>query len=139
MKSILLIGLNNFGMIIARRLHELGHYVMAVDRDEEKINAVLPIVTDAQIGDKADAVAAVAAAVQGVKGVHKARARRYGYAFQADIHVQVDGALSVAEGHDIGHSVKEAVVNSGLGVDDVVVHVEPAESPSEQGRSAHEP
>ncbi len=51
MKSILLIGLNNFGMIIARRLHELGHYVMAVDRDEEKINAVLPIVTDAQIGD----------------------------------------------------------------------------------------
>ena len=51
MKSILLIGLNNFGTIIARRLHELGHYVMAVDRDEEKINAVLPIVTDAQIGD----------------------------------------------------------------------------------------
>ena len=81
--------------------------------------------TDAQIGSKAEAVAAVALGVKGVKGVHKARARRYGASFQADIHVQVDGSLSVAEGHDIGHAVKEAVVTAGLDVDDVVVHVEP--------------
>ena len=39
--------------------------------------------------------------------------------------MQVDGALSVSEGHDIGHDVKEAVVTAGIGVDDVVVHVEP--------------
>lgn len=81
--------------------------------------------TDAQIGAKADAVAKVAAGVAGVKGVHKARARRYGGSYQADIHVQVDGALSVAEGHAIGHAVKAAVINAGLDVDDVVVHVEP--------------
>jgi len=82
--------------------------------------------TDAQIGSKAEAVAAVAAAVAGVKGVHKPRARRYGSSFQVDLHVQVDGALSVAEGHAIGHAVKEAVVGAGLDVDDVVVHVEPS-------------
>ena len=81
--------------------------------------------TDAQIGSKADAVAAVALGVVGVRGVHKPRARRYGSSFQADIHIQVDGSLSVAEGHAIGHAVKEAVVNAGLDVDDVVVHVEP--------------
>ena len=51
MKSILLIGLNKFGTLIAKQLHDLGHQVMAVDRDEARINAVLPIVTDAQIGD----------------------------------------------------------------------------------------
>ena len=86
--------------------------------------------TDAQIGSKADAVAAVALGVAGVKGVHKPRARRYGSSFQADIHIQVDGGLSVAEGHAIGHAVKEAVVNAGLDVDDIVVHVEPwGESP----------
>ena len=51
MKSILLVGLNNFGYLIAKRLHELGHEVLAVDRDEERVNAVLPFVTDAQIGD----------------------------------------------------------------------------------------
>lgn len=51
MKSILLIGINNFGTMLARQLHELGHQVLAVDRDEGRINAILPIVTDAQIGD----------------------------------------------------------------------------------------
>ena len=51
MKSILLVGLDNFGYMIAKRLHELGHEVMAVDRKEARVNAVLPYVTDAQIGD----------------------------------------------------------------------------------------
>ena len=51
MKSILLIGINNFGAMLARQLHVLGHQVLAVDREEERINAILPIVTDAQIGD----------------------------------------------------------------------------------------
>lgn len=51
MKSILLVGINNFGYLIAKQLHELGHEVLAIDRDEERVNAVLPYVTDAQIGD----------------------------------------------------------------------------------------
>ena len=51
MKSILLIGINNFGTMIAKQLHDLGHQVLAVDWDEGRINAILPIVTDAQIGD----------------------------------------------------------------------------------------
>ncbi len=51
MKSILLIGINNFGTMIAKQLHDLGHQVLAVDRDEARINAVLPLVTEAQIGD----------------------------------------------------------------------------------------
>ena len=51
MKSILLIGINNFGTMIAKQLYNLGHQVLAFDRDEARINAVLPIVTSAQIGD----------------------------------------------------------------------------------------
>ena len=51
MKSILLVGTNRFGFLLARQFHELGHQVMAVDKDEERINSVLPYVTDAQIGD----------------------------------------------------------------------------------------
>ena len=51
MKSILLIGLGRFGREIALQLNELGHSVMAVDRSEERVNAVLPLVTGAQIGD----------------------------------------------------------------------------------------
>lgn len=51
MKTILLIGLGRFGSTIAIKLHELGHEVMAIDQSEERINAILPYVTSAQIGD----------------------------------------------------------------------------------------
>lgn len=51
MKSVLLIGVNTFGSLLAKRFHGLGHQVMAVDRNEELINRILPFVTDAQIGD----------------------------------------------------------------------------------------
>ena len=50
-KSILLIGLGRFGRHMAKKLNELGHEVMAVDSDEEKINDIADIVTNAQIGD----------------------------------------------------------------------------------------
>ncbi len=51
MKSILLIGINRFGSLLAKQLNDLGHQIMAVDKDEARINGILPLVTDAQIGD----------------------------------------------------------------------------------------
>lgn len=51
MKSILLIGLGRFGRHMAIKLQELKHEVLAVDNQEERVNAVLPYVTNAQIGD----------------------------------------------------------------------------------------
>ena len=55
MKSILLIGLGRFGRHISKKLVELGHEVLAVDTDEERVNNILPIVSDAQIGDATNA------------------------------------------------------------------------------------
>lgn len=51
MKSILLIGLGRFGRHIAMKLDELNHEVMAIDKNENRVNAALPYVTNAQIGD----------------------------------------------------------------------------------------
>ena len=51
MKSVLLIGLGRFGRHIAKTLDELGHQTMAIDVKEDRVNAVLPYVTSAQIGD----------------------------------------------------------------------------------------
>ena len=51
MKSVLLIGLGLFGKHIAMELNALGHQVMAVDENEERVNEILPFVTNAQIGD----------------------------------------------------------------------------------------
>ena len=54
MKSVLLIGLGRYGRHIAMKLDELHHQVMAVDIEEKRVNAVLPYVTNAQIGDSTD-------------------------------------------------------------------------------------
>ena len=51
MKSILLVGLGRFGRHIAEKLYVLDHHVMAIDRKEERVDAVMPFVTNGQIGD----------------------------------------------------------------------------------------
>ena len=51
MRSVLLIGLGQFGENVAKQLNQLGQEVMGVDCDEERVNALLPYVTNAQIGD----------------------------------------------------------------------------------------
>ena len=51
MKSILIIGLGRFGKHMAQKFSEQGNDILAVDTDEDRVNAVLPFVRDAQIGD----------------------------------------------------------------------------------------
>ena len=51
MKSVLLIGLGKFGNHIAFQLNQLGHQVLAVDRDEDRVNDAVNLVTSVQIGD----------------------------------------------------------------------------------------
>ena len=51
MKSYVVIGLGRFGKYVAKKCNELNHQVMAVDSDEDRVNSILPFVTNAQIGD----------------------------------------------------------------------------------------
>lgn len=54
MKSILVIGLGRFGRHLAAKFADVRDEVMVVDIEEEKVNAVAPLVTSAQIGDCTD-------------------------------------------------------------------------------------
>lgn len=54
MKSILIIGLGRFGRHMAQKFNEQGNEVLAIDILEERVNAVLPYVTHALIGDATD-------------------------------------------------------------------------------------
>ena len=51
MKTVLIIGVDQFGSHIAKRMEELRCEVMAVDENEERVNNILPYVTNARIGD----------------------------------------------------------------------------------------
>lgn len=55
MKSVLIIGAGQFGIHIAKRMTQLRCEIMAIDSNEERINTILPFVTNAQIGDSTNA------------------------------------------------------------------------------------
>lgn len=63
--------------------------------------------------------------VNGVMSVEKCRIRKSGLGLLMDIHVTVDSNISVRKGHEIGHVVKDCLFGAGLGIHDVVVHIEP--------------
>ncbi len=51
MKQVLVIGLGRFGRHLCQKLGELGHQIMAVDKDEERVEACMHVVTNALVGD----------------------------------------------------------------------------------------
>lgn len=75
----------------------------------------------------------IASSVQGVVRIEKCRTRKSGLGLFVEIHVEVDGDLTVWRGHEIAHEVSERLKSSSLSIQHVVVHIEPAlavETPS---------
>lgn len=73
------------------------------------------------------AVRALAADVDGVVAIEKCRVRKVGLHLALDIHVVVDGSLTVRHGHVIAHQVEAKLCQSQHRINDVVVHIEPAD------------
>ena len=69
----------------------------------------------------------VAAQVPGVIGLEKCFVRKVGFRYYVDLHVVVDGNLSVRSGHKISHLVENRVLAEVSRVAKVLVHVEPEE------------
>jgi divalent metal cation (Fe/Co/Zn/Cd) transporter len=84
-------------------------------------------------GGMIERVRAAAAGVPGVRGIEKSYARKTGLKYHVDLHIEVDPSLSVAAGHDIAGQVRSRVRAEVGWVADVLVHVEPAASPSPRG------
>jgi cation diffusion facilitator family transporter len=77
-------------------------------------------------GEIVSKIQEAAASVAGVMNVEKCLVRKMGISFYVDLHVGVDGSISVTEGHDIAHRVKDAIKETDPRIADVLVHVEPA-------------
>jgi cation diffusion facilitator family transporter len=65
-------------------------------------------------------------AVDGVMDAHDLRVRTSGGFYQAEIHIVVDGQLTVTEGHRIAKTVERSLAEEMEELDRVIVHVDPA-------------
>jgi cation diffusion facilitator family transporter len=84
------------------------------------------IMDTAPAGKIVKSILAVASSVPGVVDVEKCYARKMGLDYYIDLHVGVDGNISVHQGHEIAHRVKSTIQQSDSRVADVLVHIEPA-------------
>ncbi len=73
-------------------------------------------------------------AVKGVKSLHELRSQHIGNGWYLDLHVQVDGDLTVREGHDISKIVEHRLEDHLEEIVDVVVHIEPYEEKKSEDR-----
>jgi cation diffusion facilitator family transporter len=87
--------------------------------------ALHEILDTAPSGDMSERVREAADAVAGVCEVEKCLVRKMGLNFYVDLHVAVDGTISVRHGHDIAHEVKNAILATDARIADVLVHIEP--------------
>jgi cation diffusion facilitator family transporter len=88
--------------------------------------AFFEIMDTAPRGEIVDLVAKAAVSVPGVIAIDKNIVRKMGLSFYVDLHVKVDGNISVREGHHIAHEVKRAIQESDPRIADVLIHIEPA-------------
>lgn len=88
--------------------------------------ALQDLLDAAPSADLAGAVGQTALAVAGVQAIDQIRMRKMGLDYYVDLHIEVDGDITVHDGHQIAHQVKDAIRSAHRTVEDVLVHVEPA-------------
>jgi cation diffusion facilitator family transporter len=76
-------------------------------------------------GEVIMAIRRIAAATDDVVDVHAVRTRRMGPGILVDLHITVEGSMSVTRGHDVSEAVKKRIKAQIEDVIDVVVHLEP--------------
>jgi cation diffusion facilitator family transporter len=93
--------------------------------------------------DLETSVCSVAATTPGIVNTEKCRIRKSGIDLYVEIHIRVDPSISVLDGHQRGHEVKERMLAANPRIRDVIVHIEPATTPNQSlqptasRRSAH--
>lgn len=63
--------------------------------------------------------------VEGVRNPHKTRIRKINTQYVIDMAIEVDGALTVKEGHDKATEVRRCIQDQLTNIYDVIIHVEP--------------
>lgn len=88
--------------------------------------ALFEIMDTAPSQEIIDKIIGVSLLVEGVFAIEKCFARKMGFQYYIDMHIIVDGNISVYNGHEIAHNVKSKLLETFVNVSDVMIHVEPA-------------
>jgi cation diffusion facilitator family transporter len=88
--------------------------------------ALREILDTAPRGGIVESIRRAARSVPGVIDLDKCLVRKMGVSYYVDLHVRVDGSISVREGHDLAHRVKDIIRGADSRIADVLVHIEPA-------------
>lgn len=111
---------DDWAALFASAIIAYNAYRLFVPAFNEVMDAAPPRRIEAEVRN-------AAVSVRGVEALDKCYVRKMGFEFYVDLHVVVDGEMTVRRGHDIAHSVKEAVRSANPRVADVLIHIEPAE------------
>jgi cation diffusion facilitator family transporter len=88
--------------------------------------ALREVLDTAPRGEIVEQVRTTAAQVPGVREIDKCFVRKMGLEFYVDLHIGVDENMTVRDGHEVAHDVKDAIRRAHPGIADVLVHIEPA-------------
>jgi len=123
--------------LIDRRLgyfDHIGAVVVSLFILKTSWDLLLPVLQELSDKGASDSdimlIVQMAESVEGVREVHAVRTRQHGNMMFVDLHLLVDGHLTVAEGHAIAGEVKHKLLEHGPSVQDVVIHIEPYETAS---------
>lgn len=75
--------------------------------------------------ERIEEVRRVARSVEGVRGIDKVHARKTGFLYHVDLHIEVDPQMTVHASHAVAGHVRSVVREQVSWVADVLVHVEP--------------
>ena len=75
--------------------------------------------------DLEDEIKKISQTVKGVICIEKCFIRKAGMKYHVDLHVMVDGTISVKEGHDISHDLKDTLREKLIELGHVLIHIEP--------------
>lgn len=94
------------------------------------MNGFRELVDEGAPRETCETIQEIAQSHEKVRHAYNIRTRYAGNRLQVDLHVAVNGNISVQEGHRVAEAVKEKIIEKGPppGVLDVIVHIEPVES-----------
>ena len=76
--------------------------------------------------DLIEEIRSIAEKVEGVDGTEKCFVRKTGMTYLVDLHLLVNGNLSVSEGHEISHAVKDTLMQDLPEIANILIHIEPS-------------